>query len=113
MKGPKLDPPDGTTFDFEGGPLFDPFWYMFPLCGGPKLDPQNVESGAVLKVPFLRSPNNLLTSRCPSPELTQTSTEIGNKGCEQGRPPTPSPKKLAILDPKNDPLKNFPCTPLV
>ena len=51
MKGPKLDPPDGTTFDFEG-PLFDPFWYMFAFYGGPKLDPQNVESGAVLEVPF-------------------------------------------------------------
>ena len=34
------------------GSLFDPFWYMFALYGGPKLDPQNVESGAVLEVPF-------------------------------------------------------------
>ena len=44
MKGPKLDPPDG--------PLFDPFWYMFALYGDPKLDPQDVESGAALEVPF-------------------------------------------------------------
>ena len=96
MKGRKLDPPDGTSFDFEGFPLFDPFWYMFALHGEPKLD-------------VLKSPNNLLKSRWPNPELheiTQTGTEIGNKGCEQGRPPKPRlQKSYPFWTPKTNPLR--------
>ena len=69
MKGPKLDPPDGTTFDFEGVHFLTLSGTCLLCTGG-----QNWTL------------NNLLKSRCPSSELheiTQTSTEIGNKGCEQ------------------------------
>ena len=69
MKGPKLDPPDGTTFDFERVHFLTLSGTCLLCTGG-----QNWTL------------NNLLKSRCPSSELheiTQTSTEIGNKGCEQ------------------------------
>ena len=52
MKGPKLDPPGGTTFDFKGVHFPTPFLNTFPLHGGPKLGPQQVESGASLEVRF-------------------------------------------------------------
>ena len=52
MKGPKLDPPGGTTFDFKGVHFPTPFLNTFPLHEGPKLGPQQVESGASLEVRF-------------------------------------------------------------
>ena len=52
MKGPKLDPPGGTAFDFKGVPCLTPFLNTFPLHGGPKLDPQQIESGAFSEVEF-------------------------------------------------------------
>ena len=52
MKGPKLDPPDGTTFDFEGVHFLTLSGTGLLSTGGPKLDPQDVESGAALEVPF-------------------------------------------------------------
>ena len=33
-------------FWFQEGPLSNPFSNTFPLHGGPKLDPQQIESGA-------------------------------------------------------------------
>ena len=48
MEGLKLDPPEGTTFDFKGSSFLN----TFSLHGGPKLDPQQVESGAFLEVRF-------------------------------------------------------------
>ena len=54
MKGPKLDwtLQGGTTFDFKGVHFPTPFLNTFPLHGGPKLGPQQVESGASLEVRF-------------------------------------------------------------
>ena len=51
MKGPKLDPPGGTTFDFNGVHFPTPFKYV-SFVRGPKLDPQQIESGASLEVQF-------------------------------------------------------------
>ena len=58
MKVPKRDQNwtlqglQGDHFWFQAGPLSDPFLNTFPLHGGPKMDPQQVESGASLKVRF-------------------------------------------------------------
>ena len=113
MKGPKLDPPDGTTFDFEGVHFLTLSDTCLLSTGA-----QNWTLKMLNPVPpwrcHLRSPKNLRKSRCPSPDLhqitqTSTSTEISNKGREQGRPLTPSPKKLSILDSKNEPFKSLPC----
>ena len=52
QKGTKTGPSRGDHFWFQAGPLSDPFWNTFLLHGGPKLDPQQVESGASLKVRF-------------------------------------------------------------
>ena len=38
-------------------------------------------------------------------QITQTNTEIGNQGREQGRPPTPSPKSYPFWTPKTNPLR--------
>ena len=112
-EGPKMDPPDGTTFDFEGVHFLTLSDTCLLSTGA-----QNWTLKMLNPVPpwrcHLRSPKNLRKSRCPSPDLhqitqTSTSTEISNKGREQGRPLTPSPKKLSILDSKNEPFKSLPC----
>ena len=107
IKGPKLDPPDGTTFDFEEVH----FWTLFGtwlLCTGA----QNWTLKMLNPVPpgsaVLRSPQNLPKSRCPSPDLhqiTQTSTEISNKGREQGRPQPRLQKSYPFLSLKTNPLR--------
>ena len=48
----KKKPSRRDHFWFQAGPLSDPFWNTFLLHGVPKLDPQQVESGASLKVRF-------------------------------------------------------------
>ena len=49
-KGPKLDPPGGPVLIQEVH-FVDPFGNTFP-ARDPKLDPQQVESGAFLEVRF-------------------------------------------------------------
>ena len=46
------DPPGGTTFDFKRVDFLTLFQTRFFCTGGPKLDPQQVETGASLKVRF-------------------------------------------------------------
>ena len=97
------------------GSTFWPFLVHVCFVRRPKTGPSTYWIRTRLGGAVLRSPKNLLESRCPLPELhqiTQPSTEISNKGLEQGRPPTPSPKKLSILEAKNEPFKNLPCTRL-
>ena len=93
MKVLKLDPPDETTFDFEGVHFWTLFWELFDLYGG-----QNWTLKMLNPVPpggaVLRSPQNLLKSRYPSPDLHQM-TQTGT-----------CPKKLSLLSPKTNPLKN-------
>ena len=46
----------------------------------------------------------------PAQSLNITGSLVHRSKTLQGRPPIPSPKNLSILDAKNEPFKNLPCT---
>ena len=80
MKGLKLDPPGVTTLEFKGVHFLTPF----SNTGDPKLDPQQIESGACLEVRFL-PPEHLLQLRCSNVEMHQrhaNQLRVDNEGLE-------------------------------
>ena len=61
----------------QGVHFLTPFWNTFPFHGDPKLDSQQIESGASLEVRFWVHPSTVFTCT-----VHKTNT---NKGLEQGR----------------------------
>ena len=85
MKGPKLDPPGRTTFDFKGVHFLTSFLNTFPLQGGPKLDSQQVESGASLEIRFGAHPSTFFRCARKTHQRHTNQYRVGTKGLEQGR----------------------------
>ena len=84
MKGPKLDPPGGTTFDFKRST----FWPLFKhVSFGSKTGPSTGWIRCLLGGAVFSPPNHLLRLRCSNVEAHQrhTKTPRCNKNLKQGR----------------------------
>lgn len=111
MKGPKLGPPDGNTCDVKGGhflTLSGKCLLKFLLCTGA----QNWTLNMLNPVPpwrtVLRSPKNLLESRCPFPELKQSNKpalKLSTRAANKGGPQLRLQKSYQFWTPKTSPLR--------
>jgi hypothetical protein len=108
MKGPKLDPPGGTTFDFKGVHFLTPLETRF-LCTGV----QNWTLNRLNPVPPCRSgfkpiqaPSSAALFQCRN---ASNQHRVGNKSLEQGRPQLRLQKSYQFQVPKTNP-RLAPCT---
>ena len=102
MKGPKLDPPGGTTFDFKGVHFLTPLETHF-LCTGV----QNWTLNRLNPVPPCRSgfkpiqaPSSAALFQCRN---ASNQHRVGNKSLEQGRPQLRLQKSYQFQVPKTNP----------
>ena len=74
-KGPKLDPPGGTTL-ISSGPLSDPFLKHVSFARGSKNGPSAGWIRCLLEGPVLSPPMHLLQLRCSNVETHQRHIEL-------------------------------------
>ena len=79
-KGPKLDPPGGTTFDFKRVHFLTPFSKYFSFHGAPKLDPQQ---RCLLGGRVSSPPKQLLQLHETHQRHTTNQHRVRNKGLER------------------------------
>ena len=111
MKGPKLDSPGGTTFDFKGSTFWPPFKYV-SFARGSKTGPSTgwiwcLLGGPVLSPP--QAPSSAALFQCRSASASHKNTALAIRASNKGGPNSVSKNHISFRCQKRT-QKLVPCT---
>ena len=111
MKGPKLDPPGGTTFDFKGVHFLTLFKYV-SFARGSKTGPSTgwiwcLLGGPVLSPP--QAPSSAALFQCRSASASHKNTALAIRASNKGGPNSVSKNHISFRCQKRT-QKLVPCT---
>ena len=111
MKGPKLDPPGGTTFDFKGSTFWPLFKYV-SFARGSKTGPSTgwiwcLLGGPVLSPP--QAPSSAALFQCRSASASHKNTALAIRASNKGGPNSVSKNHISLRCQKRT-QKLVPCT---